>query len=274
MEQLKQHKYYILAILILSLIGGVGAEYYLQDTDSIVQQALATTLIAITMNCLIGLVILLISWIFTRKITLTRFFLFSTIICALWALSPIINMIKADGTTVEEALTSDNFVRWSKEQQITFDQFKGKGPENAYSMWIGFYFIWDFRTDEFKFNVTTFMDKNKSYVAETTEQTDTEKVAFFPTMYKLKFDFYEVYARQFRKYLLENQKDFNLDSREDLESLSSRYYDEAEKAWKEIIDDLEANNGYNQERFDELRIRIDSDLDSYKEFDSAVNNYY
>jgi hypothetical protein len=118
------------------------------------------------------------------------------------------------------------------------------------------------------------MDKNKSYVAETTEQTDTEKLSFFPTMYKLKFDFYEVYARQFRKYLMENQKDFNFDSREDLESLSSKYYDEAEKAWKEIIDDLEANNGYNKERFDELRTRIDSDLDNYKEFDSSINNYY
>ena len=270
MEQLRQNKGYIFAILILSLTGGIWASYHPRVVDSIILHALATASIAVAMNCLFGFLILLISWIFTRKITVTRFFIFSTIVCAIWALSPI---IQGDTTTIEDALTSDDFVRWNKDQQITFDQFKGEGPENAYSMWIGFYFIWDLTTDEFKFNVTTFMDKSKSYVAETTDQTDTDKVALFPTMYKLKFDFYEVYARQFRKYLLENQKDFDPDSREDIESLSSKYFDEAEKAWKVIIDDLETNNGYNKEKFDELRTRVDSELDMYKDFDSAVNNY-
>lgn len=42
------------------------------------------------------------------------------------------------------------------------------------------------------------MDKNKSYVAETIDLTDTEIPDFFTTLYKLKFDFYEIYARQFK----------------------------------------------------------------------------
>src|SRR5690348_12447326 len=125
MEQLRQNKGYIFAVLILSLIGGIWSSFYPQVADSIILHALLTTLIAIAMNCLIGFLILLISWIFTRKITVKRFLIFSTIICAIWVLLPIVNSIKDDSTTVEEALTSDDFVRWSKDQQITFDQFKG-----------------------------------------------------------------------------------------------------------------------------------------------------
>src|SRR5688572_1466373 len=92
--------------------------------------------------------------------------------------------------TIEEALTSENYVRWSKDQEITPDLFKGKGPANAYSMWIGFYFIYDQRSDDFKFNLTTFIDKEQSYFDKVNELVDTDTIKFSPEMYKLKFDHY------------------------------------------------------------------------------------
>jgi hypothetical protein len=174
---------------------------------------------------------------------------------------------------IQDALTSEDFLKWKKDQPITFDLFQGEGPENVYSMWIGIYLIYDFDSPVFKFNVTTFMDKTKSYVAQPSELTDKEKVAFFPTMYKLKFDHYEIYARKLRQYIVENKNSFSIDAKDEFEALNPKYYQEAENSWKVIIDDLENNNGFNEEKFNYLRSKIDAELNELKMFDESVNNY-
>jgi hypothetical protein len=191
-------------------------------------------------------------------------------------LCTLVLVVFACKTTTEkihDILTSEDFLKWNKDQPITFDLFQGEGPENAYSMWVGIYLIYDFDLPEFRFNVTTFMDKTKSYVAEPSELTDKEKVAFFPMMYKLKFDHYEIYARKLRQFITENKNSFSFDSRDELEALNSKYYQEAENSWQAITDDLENNNGFNEEKFSYLRFKIDAELNDLKMFDQSVNNY-
>lgn len=173
--------------------------------------------------------------------------------------------------TIEEILTSDNFVRWSKEQNITIDFFEGTGPENTNSMWVGIYFIYDFRSDEFKFDVTTFMDKQKSYFDM--GKVESAEIKIYQNVYKLRFDNCEIYARKFRKYLVDNKSKFNYESKESLISLSNEFRNESESKWKEITEDL-TRDGYSEERLSELRDDIDKRLEELKDFDSRVNNYY
>ena len=176
--------------------------------------------------------------------------------------------------TIEDALTSDDFVRWNKEQQIDFSLFKGSGPKNAYSAWVGIYFIYDLRNlPEFRFNVTTILDKNKSYASEINEMTDLHRHEMFPQLYKLKFDHFEISTRRFRKYLLENQTEFTEDSKDFLEEKSKSYFDEADEAWESIMEEIERNDDYTEEHFRYLRNMIDLQLAELKEFDSSKNNY-
>lgn len=93
MEQLREHKGYILGIVITSLIGGIATSFDPKITDGYTLHIFATTMLAIAMNCLIGLVILLVSWIFSRQITISRFFKFSSIICIIWSLTAVINAV-------------------------------------------------------------------------------------------------------------------------------------------------------------------------------------
>jgi hypothetical protein len=180
-----------------------------------------------------------------------------------------------ESRTPEDALSTDEFVRWSRDQDITFDLFEGEGPPNAYSAYVAIYFIYDLRElpDNFKFNATIFLDKKKSYASEINELTDSLKHKMFPVLYKLKFDYYEIHARKLRKHLIEHKGEFTGDSAEHLENLAKQYYDDAEKGWDKILQEIEAEGNYNPEVFDYWRGIIDSDLNEYKDFDASVNNY-
>ncbi|MGE0772388.1 MAG: hypothetical protein AB7K37_11800 [Cyclobacteriaceae bacterium] len=176
--------------------------------------------------------------------------------------------------TIEDALTSDDFLRWSRDQQVSLEIFTGSGPDNAYSAWVGYYFIYDLRDlPNFRFNVTTILDKTKSYASEINERTDLNRHKLFPTLYKLKFDHYEVYARKFRKYLVEQQSELRSDSEQSLQLKMKEYYDEAELKWDEIMDEIERNDDYSEEHFRYLRSIIDLDLDELKDFGPSTNNY-
>jgi hypothetical protein len=174
--------------------------------------------------------------------------------------------------SIKDVLTSDNYVRWSKDQKITPDLFEGNGSEYAYSMWAGYYFIYDLRSGDLKFNVTTFMDKKKSHFDKMNELVGIDTIKFSSEMFKLRFDHYEVYARKLRKHLLDNKSSIMNESKDNIESISPKFQKAADTAWREIINDLQ-NNDYNLETLSQLRLEIDGRLTELKDYDSTVNNY-
>lgn len=175
--------------------------------------------------------------------------------------------------TANEVLNTDEFIRWTKDQNITYDMFQGEGPDNAYSAWVGYYFIYDIHeAPDIRFNVTTFLDKTKSYASEINEKTDSTKHKMFEKLYKLKFDHFETYARKFRKHLIEYRNDFTPESDDKIRSLSSKFYNQADSSWTNISDGIEQNNDYTEEHFLYIRKMIDIELESYREFSDSTNN--
>jgi hypothetical protein len=176
--------------------------------------------------------------------------------------------------TIDDALASDELIRWKKEQKISFDMFLGTGPDNAYSAYVGYYFIYDLKdAPNIRFNVTTFLDRTKSYASDVNEMTDSTKHAMFPQLYKLKFDHFEIYARKFRKYLVENGSTFNRESEDQLRPITEKFLNQADSAWTVIMNDIEVNNDYTQEHFRYLRDIIDMDLAENIEYDDSRNNF-
>jgi hypothetical protein len=176
--------------------------------------------------------------------------------------------------TAEEALSTDEFVRWSADQDISYDMFLGSGRENAYSAYVGFYFIYDLHdVPDLRFNVTTFLDRAKSYASELNENSDSTKHQMFEKLYKLKFDHFEIYARKFRKHLIENGREYDSESEEKIRALASEFFHMADSAWNKIDNEIKINNDYTEEHFRYLRKMIDLDLEAYKEFDDSRNNY-
>lgn len=175
--------------------------------------------------------------------------------------------------TVDDAMTTDDFVRWKKDQNITYDMFLGKGSDNAYSAWIGFYFVYDIHeAPDIRFNVTTFLDRTKSHASEVNDNTDSVKHKMFEKLYKIKFDHFEVYARRFRKHLMENKGEFTPESDDRVRALSAKFFNQADSAWTKINDEIERTNDYTEEHFSYLRKMIDIDLETYKDFDDSKNN--
>lgn len=176
--------------------------------------------------------------------------------------------------TVDDALSTDEFIRWTKDQNITYDMFLGKGSDNAYSAWVGFYFIYDIHeAPDIRFNVTSFLDRTKSYAGEINDNTDSIKHNMFERLYKLKFDHFEIYARRFRKHLIENKEEFTPESDDKIRPLSAKFINQADSAWTNINEEIERNNDYTEEHFSYLRKMIDIDLETYKEFDDSKNNF-
>jgi hypothetical protein len=176
--------------------------------------------------------------------------------------------------TVNDVMSTDEFVHWAKDQNITYDMFLGKGSNNAYSAWVGFYFIYDIhKAPDIRFNVTTFLDRTKSYTGEINDNTDSIKYKMFERLYKLKFDHFEIYARRFRKHLIENKEEFTPESDDKIRPLSAKFFNQADSAWTNINDEIERNNDYTEEHFSYLRKMIDIDLETYKEFDDSKNNF-
>lgn len=67
---------------------------------------------------------------------------------------------------IEYGTESKNYLRWTKDQQITWDIFKGSpSGQGVFSFYIGLYYFYD-KKDDFKFNATIYIDKEKSWVKE------------------------------------------------------------------------------------------------------------
>lgn len=172
---------------------------------------------------------------------------------------------------IEYGLESKNYVRWTREQPITWDMFTG--DVNGQGVFNNYYGIYFFSTKDsiIRFNATVYFDKEKSWVRPQSEWEEGSENLYnqFPKVLKLKFDYYEYVVRQFRKHLKENGKELN---QEDIEPILQSHYDKAEKEWDEIFKKL--NYDFSETKLSEIRLTIDNGLNELKDFDSSLNSVF
>ncbi len=172
---------------------------------------------------------------------------------------------------IEYKVESENYVRWSKEQQITWDLFTGDREERGiYYNYFGLYFFYDLR-DGLKFNATVFFDRKKSWVRP--KEDWGESAVYYlqaQKLLKLKFDYYEVTIRKLRKYLIENKNKLKYESQ--LRSLGNEYLYKAESEWNDIENEIKFDLSDNN--LEAIRKKVDADLDELSQFDARVNNSF
>jgi hypothetical protein len=199
-----------------------------------------------------------------RKIRLIAVLLLTTLSCSKYGAENLKGFI-------EYGTESENYVRWTKEQQITWDLFKGDvDGQGIYYNYFGLYFFYDLQ-DGLKFNATIYFDKEKSWVKPKEEWGESaEYYDQAQKLLKLKFDYYEATIRQLRKFLIEN-KDVLTDE-ERIRELGPEYYDKAAAEWAEIEDKLDYD--FSDDKLGAVQQIIDSKLKELDEFDTRVNSTF
>jgi hypothetical protein len=95
MDKIKEHKDYVIGITITALIGAIASSFGPQSVDLPIYINLPLTILTVILMCsLIAVIILALSWIFTKNFTFTRFIKITTVVCFLWTLSSILSTIK------------------------------------------------------------------------------------------------------------------------------------------------------------------------------------
>jgi hypothetical protein len=172
---------------------------------------------------------------------------------------------------IEYGIESDNYVRWAKDQQLTWDLFNGDiDGEGAVYHYFGLYFFYDM-ADGLKFNATIYFDRNKSWVRPKEEWgAFAQYYDQAPKLLKLQFDFYELTIREMRKFLVENKN--TLTDEVEIRELGAQYYDKAQAEWNKIQEELDYD--FSDGKLDLVRQMIDSKLDELQEFDTRVNSTF
>jgi hypothetical protein len=173
---------------------------------------------------------------------------------------------------IEFKIDSQNYVRWSKDQKISWDIFNNKpNGDGSYDAYFGTYFYWDFdENNVFKFNATVYFDREKSWVKGKDEWGDNEiYYNDIPELLKLKFDYHEYVTRQFRKELVESGKH---KTDEELRELSIRFFNRAEKEWNELQQNL--LNNFSVVTMHDIRQVMDVKLNALKDFDDSLNSVF
>ena len=172
---------------------------------------------------------------------------------------------------IEYGTESKNYVRWTKEQPITWDLFKGDpNSEALFKNYYGLYFF--HRKDSLlRFNVTIYFDKEKSWAKPKNEWNIESQPLYeaYPKVLKLKFDYYEYVIRQLRKDLTENGSTLE---EEDMKPLAESYYNKAETEWTEIQRQL--NYDFSEEKLSAVRMMVDERLNELKAFDASLNSIF
>jgi hypothetical protein len=172
---------------------------------------------------------------------------------------------------IEYGAQSKNYVRWTREQPITWDLFAADpNGQGIFYNYYGIYFFWT-KDSILRFNATVYFDKSKSWVKPKNEWNNDSQTVYddFPKVLKLKFDYYEYVVRQLRKHLTENSRQLE---QEDLRPILESYYDKAEKEWSEIQNEL--NYDFSESKLAPVRAMIDEKLLEYKQFDSSLNSVF
>lgn len=172
---------------------------------------------------------------------------------------------------IEYRAESNNYVRWTPEQEITMDLFLGEPSSDAfYYHYFGIYYYYDLR-DGLKFNVTIYFDKVKSWARPKSEWGESIDLYYIaPKLLKLKFDYYEYGARLLRKYLKEHENE--LTNEKDVRFLADKYRNIADSEFMEIYDNL--NFDFSEPKLLKIRQLIDLKLTELDEFDESVNSKF
>ena len=95
MEGIKEHKDYLIGFLLTCLVGATLLALGPNTIDlPLLVYIPLTTVAAILLCAIVGGLVLVVSWIFTKTFTLRRFIKFSTVTGVLWTLAVILSMLK------------------------------------------------------------------------------------------------------------------------------------------------------------------------------------
>ena len=93
--KIEDHKNYVVGFLVVALSGAIISSLGSKTHDlPVIVDVIGNTIFAILFSALIAGLILSISWMFTRNFTFLRFIRVSVVICAIWALTTIISVVK------------------------------------------------------------------------------------------------------------------------------------------------------------------------------------
>jgi hypothetical protein len=94
MEKIKEHKDYLIGMVVTCLVGATILAFGPNTDLPIVIYIPLMTVTAILLCAIVGGLALGVSWIFTKSFTLTKFIKFSTVTCVIWTLSVILSTLK------------------------------------------------------------------------------------------------------------------------------------------------------------------------------------
>jgi hypothetical protein len=90
-----KYKDYLIGAIISILIGATALVFQpTSDQFALPIQIILGALTALIICSLIAVIILAVSWIFTKNFSLFRFIKIGTIVCVIWSLFSIISLIK------------------------------------------------------------------------------------------------------------------------------------------------------------------------------------
>ena len=92
---IKEHKGYLLGMLVAGLVGGTVLAFGKSTIDlPILIYIPLASLTAILICALIGVLILGVSWVSTKNFSLTRFIKITAVTCVIWTLTVILSTFK------------------------------------------------------------------------------------------------------------------------------------------------------------------------------------
>lgn len=169
---------------------------------------------------------------------------------------------------IEYGLESDNYIRWSTEQQLKWEDFHGAtNGDGIYYDYFGIYFFYEL-SEELKFNATLYFDKEKSWAKPREEWRGYDEQ--FQRLLNVKFDYYESVFREMRKELIENRS-IRLDE-ELIRHLPRDYFERAEGEWLQIRAGLDFDR--IDQQIDSLQRVVALRLKEFENFDTRVNSNF
>lgn len=91
-----KHKDYLIGAIVSVLIGATALAFQPTSDQFVLPVQILLGALAVLIICsLIALIILGVSWIFTKDFSLFRFIKIGTIVCVIWSLFSIISLIKS-----------------------------------------------------------------------------------------------------------------------------------------------------------------------------------
>lgn len=95
-KSMTKHKDYLIGAIVSVIIGATALAFQpTSDQFALPVQIILGALTALIICSLIALIILGVSWIFTKDFSLFRFIRIGTIVCVVWAIFSILSFIKS-----------------------------------------------------------------------------------------------------------------------------------------------------------------------------------